>query len=75
MLKASAQKMLPIPMPALAALLRDVEGGGEDVEGAAGLIIVEGRAVMYEFVAEDAVEGANNDEAGVVSTAFEEVVV
>lgn len=72
MMRASAQKMLPMLIPALAALLRDGEDGGGDMEGRARLVAVEGTAVSDSLDAEDV---AGDDEEGVVLTVFEGIVV
>ena len=76
MMRSRAQEMLPMLMPALAALLREViccEGDG--VEGIDGLCVDEGRTAGDRFVAEEVVEDVTDDEVGVILTTFEEIVI
>ena len=67
MIRSSAHRMLPMLMPALTALLRDVTGcGGDVVEGFEGLGVDEFWMADDGFVAEEVVEAATDDKVGVV---------
>ena len=80
--RASAQKILPMLIPALAAVLRVLEGDDRDVAGAAALVVViAGGIVGDAFVdekeeeEEEDEEGEEDDDESAVATTVEETPV
>ena len=63
-IRASAQKILPMLIPALAAVLRVLEGDDGDVGGAAALVVVIAGGIVGDAFVDEKEEEEEEKEAG-----------